>query len=72
MCIRDRDAVTLWHLLPVAPPAQRAALIAQLTAFVAPPAGWTDAAAADASSALMQAWWAAIIAFEPQAAPTKK
>ncbi|MDP1920407.1 MAG: FecR family protein [Myxococcales bacterium] len=68
---RAQDAATLWHLLPVAPPAQRAALIAQLTAFVAPPAGWADAAATDASSALMQAWWAAIIAFEPQAAPTK-
>ncbi|MDP3502043.1 MAG: FecR family protein [Myxococcales bacterium] len=68
---RPQDAATLWHLLPVAPPAQRAALIAQLTAFVAPPVGWSDAAAVDASSPLMQAWWVAIIAFEPQPTPTK-
>ena len=62
LLVRPQDAATPWHLLPVAPPAQRAALIAQLTAFVAPPAGWTDAAATDGSSARMQAWWAAILA----------
>lgn len=62
LLVHAEDAATLWHLLPVAAPAQRAALIAQLTAFVAPPAGWTDGVAADASSPLMQSWWAAIIA----------
>lgn len=62
LLVHAEDAATLWHLLPLAPPAQRAALIAQLTAFVAPPPGWTDAAASDGSSALMQAWWALVVA----------
>lgn len=57
---RGADAPTLWHLLPSAPPRERAVLFERLAALVPPPAGWVAAAAEDPRSPPMQAWWAAI------------
>lgn len=54
---RERDALTLWHLLARTPGEGRAALYAGLARFVPPPAEATRSAVLRGDRAALDAWW---------------
>jgi hypothetical protein len=57
---RERDALTLWHLLARASPADRAALADRLAELVPPPAAAPRTAVIAGDPAALDAWWTAL------------
>ena len=54
---RRRDALTLWHLLTRATPAERALVYERLAALAPPPAGAPREAVLRADARALEAWW---------------
>jgi hypothetical protein len=54
---RQRDAFTLWHLLPRVNSAERTAVYDRLAALVAPPPGVTREGILRLDAAMLDSWW---------------
>jgi hypothetical protein len=57
---RDRDVVTLWHLLTRVGPQDRGAVFDRLASFVPPPSGVTREGIAVGRREMLDAWWDAL------------
>ncbi|MEO8481372.1 MAG: FecR domain-containing protein [Acidobacteriota bacterium] len=57
---RERDVVTLWHLLTRVAPADRGRVFDRLAAFVPPPAGVTRQGIAAGRREMLDEWWDAL------------
>ncbi len=54
---RERDALTLWHLLTRGTPGERAPIFDRLAAFVPPPDGVTRDGILTGNRAMLDRWW---------------
>jgi hypothetical protein len=54
---RERDALTLWHLLARTDSSQRAVVYARLAKLAPPPAGVTKAGVLHLDTSMMDRWW---------------
>ena len=57
---RERDVVTLWHLLTRVAPQDRAQVFDRLASFVPPPSGVTREGIAAGRREMLDAWWDAL------------
>jgi hypothetical protein len=66
----DVDAITLWHLLRRAAPADRPAVYSKLAAFVPPPEGVTPEGISRLDDTMLDGWWEEILVSGPRAPGT--